>query len=121
MIKVYWAVISKPIRFVSGGWPPAPRHYKYKVVAINLNTSEKRFPHFLNPSHVSLIAEGAGGVWKTKRSRAVSLASGRPSLPCSHIYTDKYAYFLYGSSVINTGSSANAGIMIYPSISALRD
>jgi hypothetical protein len=42
----------------------------------------------------------AGRVWKTKYSRVVPLA-----LPRCYIYTDKNAYFLYGSGVINSGSS----------------
>ena len=58
-------MISRPIRPVSRGWPPAHSAYKYKVVVSTLITHSR---HSKTLATASLIAKGTGGVWKAKHS-----------------------------------------------------
>ena len=82
-------MISRPIRSVSRGWPQPHSDYKYKIVVSTKNTHSR---HSKTLATASLIAKGTGGVWKAKHSCWTPIR-------CYIFYTDKNAYFLYGSGV----------------------
>ena len=81
-----------PLGLFPEAGPQPHSAYKYKVVVSTLNTHSSQSKTLAT---ASLIAKGTGGVWKAKHSRWRPKDADR----CCISYTDKNAYFLYGSGV----------------------